>query len=441
MATCSQKIANVIETGSIAKVDKIIANTQTKFKIGPGQKYLLIFTTTKQETIRFITELNPIGQIGPIKMTINIFYYNEDSGLFIDLGSTLIEELRQEFQKDLTVGTYFMCVSNSFSSFDVYITGKFTGFKSWTKFVLDCYEGSFSSAKKLSQPAVEKPCARPIQYEIIEGSLPPGITMTKAGRLHGILPNLDCCEENAKLSPSVDWFGQLPTGEWHSWGRQWRFKVRITIPEFPTAVAERWFCIRVYNNWDIDKENFIKQLPFSRTYEVVVKPDDEITLEDQCQPCSSKKKDKALPPYSPLPCLDCPSDNVKTDIQMFKIPETVSVTADNLVVWYQNAMKLDSETMSKEVKEFLTNLMESDIFTNLLIKKGIIEAENEKLAKLEQVKIALQEMNGYIQLRQNALINGRNEDDIDHEFLTTIQKLNQSLPMEFLVFAGEYSHI
>lgn len=439
MATCAQEIANVIAAGNIAGVDEIFANTRTQFNIGPGQKHLFIFTTTRQETIRFLTELNPIGPVATIKMTISIFSYNENNGLIIDLGSTLIEELNQEFQKDLAAGTYFICVTNSFSSFDAYITGLFTGFAPWVKFVIDCREGSFSYAEKLTQTVREKTCSRPIYYEIIEGSLPPGIFMSHAGRLYGTLPNLDCCEENADLSPSSNWFGQLPTGEWHPWGRQWRFKVRITIPGFPTAVAERWFCIRVYNDWDIDKENFAKQIPFTRSYEVIVEPD-KVTLENQCRPCPPDQKVRDLPPYSPLPCLDCTND-VKTDVQMFKIPQDIVVTADNLVVWYQKAMKLNPETMSKEAKAFLTNLMNSNIFTNLLIKKGLVEAEKEKLAKLERVKIALQEMHGYIQLRQSVMIDGRNENDIDHEFLTTVRALNQSLPMEFLAFAGEYSCI
>jgi hypothetical protein len=437
MATCSREISNIIRAGTIENVNEIFPNTRTQFTIGPNQKYIFIFRVARQDTIRFITELTPRGDAGQIKMTISIFSYNENTETIVDLGSTLIEELLQEFQKDLGVGTYFMCITNFYSTFDAYITGIFSGFVPWAKLSMVFYEGSFSYAEKLSFPLIPKPCSKPIFYEIIEGSLPPGISMSNAGRLYGILPNLDCCEENAKLSPSVDWFGQYPNGEWHPWGRQWRFKVRITIPEFPLAVAEKWFCIRVYNNWDIDKENFAKQIPFNRSYEIIVEPD-KIVLEDQCGDCPPKQKIRKLSPYSPLPCLEC-SNDVKTDTQIFKIPEEIKVTEDSLVVWYQQTMQLDPSTMSKEIRTFLSNLMNSSIFKNLLIKKGLLEAENEKLKRLERVRIALQSMNGYIYLRQSTMIDGRNEDDVDHEFLTTVKRLNQSLPMEITAFTGEYS--
>jgi hypothetical protein len=71
----------------------------------------------------------------------------------------------------------------------------------------------------------------------------------------------------------------------------------------------------------------------------------------------------------------------------------------------------------------------------------VIEASTDKLARLEKVRITIQDIKGHIQLRQSVLIDGRNESDIDYEFLMNVNKLNQSLPMEFIVFSGEYSHI
>jgi hypothetical protein len=437
MATCAQVIANIIAQNKVDEVDVIYPNTRTHFAIGPGQKHIFIFHVERQDTVRFITELVPIGTPGQIKMTISIFSYDESSGTIIDLGSVLIEELYQEFQKDLSSGTYFMCITNFFSSFDAYITGAFVGFVPWVKLTPKFYEGTSCIVQKITQPGRKKDCDRPIHFEIIEGSLPPGISMTGYGKLYGILPNLDCVEENADLSPSANWFGQHPTGVWFPWGRQWRFKVRITIPEFPTAIDEKWFCIRVYNNWDLERDNFEKNLPFSHFYEIVVEDDDKVVLKDQCQPCAEKTTE--LPPYSPLPelCSEC-SESVKTDIQMFKIPKKMKITIENLIAWYRKALNLDPDDICEEEKIFLTNLINSNIFKNLLIKKGILEADIEKLKQLEKVNITVKEIQGYIQLLQSTLIDGRNKDDIDYEYLNLVKEVNQTLPMEFVAFAGEY---
>jgi hypothetical protein len=456
MATCYEEISNLLATKSIDDIDQIYPNTRTNFTIGASSKHIFAFKTSKQDTVKFLTELFPSGSFGQLKMVISIFSYDENTKTLVDLGSTLIEEIVQEFQKDLSAGTFFMCITNYFSSIDAYITGKFSGFETWAKISPVFIEGS-SVLTTVTQKRPERVCSRPIFYELIEGSLPPGISLLSTGILHGTLPNLDCCGENANLSPSADWFGQYPTGEWHPWGRQWRFKVRITLPGFPLANAERWFCIRVYNNWDIEKENFKKQLPFSKMYDIVDnEPEKEIVLESLCP----KYEAIEMPSKSEVIELksQCLSDNIeplnksvlqipdeeydlRNDAQTIKTPNGINVSADNLISWYMQTAQLSQKNMDAPTKEFMNKLINSRIFINLLIKKRVIEASTDKLARLEKVRITIQDIKGHIQLRQSVLIDGRNESDIDYEFLMNVNKLNQSLPMEFIVFSGEYSHI
>jgi hypothetical protein len=459
MATCYEEISNLLTTKSIDDIDQIFPNTRTNFSIGAGNKHIFVFKTSKQDTVKFSTELYPSGSNTSIKMIINIFSYDENTKSLIDLGSTLIEEMFQDFQKDLTAGTFFMCVTNYFSTIDAYITGIFSGFESWAKISAVFSEGS-SVITTVTQKRPERVCTRPIFYDLIDGNLPPGISLLSTGRLYGTLPNLDCCDENANLSPSADWFGQYPTGEWHPWGRQWRFKVRITLPGFPLAIDERWFCIRVYNNWDIEKENFKKQLPFSKTYDVIVEPENDIVLESQCLECDIKTPSaerkiielKALcdpcNPGSPDDAslatgLQIPDKDYdeRNDAQTIKIPNGIDVSSDNLISWYMKTAQKSQKEIDTPTKELMKKLINSRIFINLLIKKRIIEADSDKLTRLENVRITLRDNKGRIQLRQSVLLDGRNKSDIDYEFLMNVNKLNQSLPMEFIIFSGEYSCI
>lgn len=443
MATCAQEIQNIIKNNQIETLESLSSNTPLIFSISSSEKKLFTFYVEKQETIRFRVEIIPTNSsINTLRLTISIFSFNEQNGVITNLGSVIVDEMLQEFQKDIQGGTYFLCISNSFSSFDVSLTGFFTGFTPYAKLSLNFFEGSFSSAEKISFPIHERICNKPIRYEIIEGSLPPGLHMNEAGMIYGILPNLDCIDENKNLSPSADWFGRLHSGEWFPWGRQWRFKVRITISGFAQAVDERWFCIRVYNDWDREKENFLNQFPHMKIHEVHQINNEKkkvIELLSQCIPCSTEKE--GAPEYREIPdnlCSDCLAD-VKSNTQAFKLPDNIKVNENNIIAWYQRMKNSvdEYEKLSEDVKRFITELDNSEIFQNILIKKNIIPKSKD--INLKNTQFQIKELKGFIMLKQDQLIDGRNEEDIDHQFLMTVNSLNQSLPIEIIAFSGEYS--
>jgi hypothetical protein len=160
-----------------------------------------------------------------------------------------------------------------------------------------------------------------------------------------------------------------------------------------------------------------------------------VELKDLCNPYNAESTE--------IPILQIPDKEYdeRNDAQTIKIPNGINVSADNLISWYMQTSLLSQKNMDAPTKEFMNKLINSRIFINLLIKKRVIEASAEKLARLEKVRITVQDIKGHMQLRQSVLINGRNESDIDYEFLMNVNKLNQSLPMEFIIFSGEYSHI
>lgn len=440
MASCAQEIANAIRSGDVSSIEEFHLNTDTYLQFKTLQKVILAFAQSNQDTVKFSVTVKSEGSID---LTLAIFKYDAAQSTLLQTGSVAISSIGQSFQIDFSAGAYFFCITNRGAPCEICLTGIASNFQTWANLMPTAYDGeqvvAELTAKKPKPPGT---CTQAILYEIVEGSLPPGIFMTQGGRLYGTLPNLDCCEENAELSPSVDWFGQYPNGEWHPWGRQWRFKVKIYVEGFPAAVETQWFCIRVYNNWDLDKENFEKQIPFSFSYEVVEHEEETVELEPQCSPCPAPKEP---PAPQPLPCFDCVSAPIAVNekpVQTITVPEEVGrVTVDNIVVWYQRMMNQDRETMSAEMRKFLDDLLGSSVFMDLLIKKGLIQAENEKRAQLERTRIALVEMKGQIQLRESEMIDGRNAEDIDHEFISTATKLNQTLPMDFVALAGEYSYL
>jgi len=432
MATCLQSINTIVTNNQIGTITNIIPSIPTTFQIAPLGKKLLYIQLIKREIIRFIFNLSPIGSIGSVEMTMTIYKYDEILNKVTEVGNALLTVLNQELQKDMDIGTYFICISNKYSTFNTTITGIFTSFTQAIRLDFKFYNGSNTSTQILK----ENPCNAPVFYEIINGSLPTGLTLSLTGKISGILPNLDCLSENTDLGPSANWFGQLPTGEWFPWGRQYRFKVVMWVSSHPHIKDDRWFCIRVYNNWDIEKNNLLNQLPSIvtvKTTQQLVQPQKMEYNFDLCNP--GIESTQIQKPIQAALCVHCIED-VFTEVQTVELPITLcEIQPDDLINWWQLHYN-NRNNLSPDELALLKSLMNNKVFRILLIKNGLIVGDVSE-RKYVDGSILIAKNNNTISLRINKLVNGRNVDDVDYEMLRDINTINQSLPFEFITFNGD----
>ena len=430
MSSCINNISNIIANNLISTIPIIQSNIRTEYSITPLNSIVYSLETNKNETVKFIIEL---ASIVSINATLTIYRFNALDNTFNNIGGININENYMAFQKDLLEGFYFICIKiNNNANYTGFITGEFSGFISSAKFAPKNYYG-FYSETNLSFNIKIIPCTYPLWYEVIEGSLPEGVSFNNSGMLTGILPNLDCMESNYKHSPSANWYDDITTGEVYPWGRAWRFKIRVYIQEFPDmALAEKWLCIRVYNNWDLEKDALLNSLPLQKNYEIIVEPD-PITLPTTL--CPNTCTIPIIEPVIPSDCVDC-QESINTSIQLIKIPETLKIDKDNFITWWIENNSNDFFT--REEKYFITTLNNSTIFNILLKKTGIIKTTKLVFEKYKNTKISLNQINNFIELRLSVQINNRNTTDIDYGYLISKSEVNHNLEIELLSYFSQF---
>lgn len=119
---------------------------------------------------------------------------------------------------------------------------------------------------KVTRNRPETPCDIPLFYDFLEGELPEGLRMNAVGRIEGVICNLDEMIRTKDKSPSFNWFfTQQESQDVYPIGIVFRFKVRVRMADYKKGddtsdFEEDWFCIRVHNNWSLDKAKFIENI-------------------------------------------------------------------------------------------------------------------------------------------------------------------------------------
>lgn len=410
MSSCANAIQEKIDNNQLDTITRLRANTIMPINMTSSNKQLFTMAISRQETIKFTIRLVSNSQPTNVGVTVTIYQLTDDNQVIL-LGSVLITEMIIEFQKDLTPGNYIICIGSKVYSYTGTFIGIFTGVPITALLKLAMYTGSEMNSVKMYAPIPSKKCNKTIYFTILEGSLPPGLVMTGLGTIYGVLPNMDCCEDNQFLSPSQNWYYSLDDAAWFPWGRQWRFLVKIWIGEFPSAIAIRWLCIRVHNNWSWDRDNF--KPPFE--YEVDTLEEIVPTTIDLC--CEPANEPEPFVP-TPLPFL-CPCDSESPFEQ---------ATTLNFLQWYENNLKNPSN--SEYVQEFIDNFKTTETYTKLMIEAG---KEDELSTPLERELKAVEKL---IKSYLDALDNGRGQNDIDTLMLDTKDQENQKLPITAISLSG-----
>jgi hypothetical protein len=310
MASCTSTIQSLIASGQILNQTQVYPNTQTPVVLTQTQPCILLLDSKATQTVTFnISGASTAGAGYPVNLLLTIYSYV--SGVATNIGSINLVNANSSFQKDFGSGYYILCISTlNTAGYSGSLIGHFVGFPTVASMITTGYFGSAMSFNLYQKPPAPAVCNQPIWFKVVDGELPPGIMLIKNGILEGVFPNLDCIDNQDPYSPAVNWFYQqggtvLPVG------RQWRFKVRAWLEFFPDVMSEQWFCLRIYNDWSLDRDNFLKQPKVKQvTIARINKPD---PLPSMCEPCIVPDTDVV---YEDVPeiCATCdtPSGTVIT---------------------------------------------------------------------------------------------------------------------------------
>lgn len=421
MATCLQTI-------NAGAVEDLFPNTSTPFSVNilTNKVFRISSSATSQAIFNFV--FSPVATVTTVSITVTAF--QRVGSAYVDLGSVVFNDLIASFPKDFDVGEYYICIRSN-QSYTATVVGTFSGFAPTVTFSPNFYDGNRLQSE-LTLPRPVTPCDEPMFYEIVEGVLPPGVFMNSLGRLYGELPNLDCLEDSPQFSPSQNWSYPDPDGTMHPWGRQWRFKVRVSIADQSDTFADEWFCVAVHNNWSFDRENFLRNAPFKQVREVVVVEEAEKLPDNMCMvPCETPIESVFVPRAIEKPtCPVCEESDVVTDIQLIKIPDLCQkIDVNALPLWWiENEGK---DFASLEVQKFIEHLRNSPYFQGLLAQSGYTKTTIDPDTVIEATAFQ-----NFIQLTASTLVDGRRSDHIDAMMLEWKLKQNQKLPTTAIGYDG-----
>lgn len=413
------------QTGS--NFDELFPNTLTPINFNIVDNQILKFQSTSSQTVTFNFVFNPSVVVQSFVITVTIFQKIETN--YIDSGSVTFNDLIAGFSKDLLVGEYYVCIRSN-TSFSGTVVANVAGFVNVARFQPIAATGENITVDLRTQRPVS-PCDQALFFEIIEGSIPQGIYMTGIGRFQGILPNLDCLPDATDYSPSQNWSYSDSSGTIAPWGRQWRFKVRVIIADDLESAEEEWFCIRVHNNWTLDRDNFLAQAPFKNVRNIeVITPGPKVP--EYCvEPCPDEEEVTFNPEKIIENCEGCDSPDIISDIQLIKLPETlIKLPVGELPKWWIE--NKDKEQECPELKKFIESLKGSSYFAALLKQAGYeldIEAD-------PRILIELNLFQNFLQINASTIVDGKKDHHIDALMAKLKNKMNQKLPISLYCWDG-----
>lgn len=377
MATCIDFVSAVVASNQTATLPPLYHATQTAISFSRNTCTALLLTLDAFTVVDFSLDVSPT----PVTTFAYTVYFYRVQGLSMtEVASVVVTDRYASFSKEFTAGKYVVCFSTlSLPSMAGNIVAGFRGFQVHANFQLALAHGeTYRQAFEVKRVIAE--CKETLYYEIVDGSLPPGMYMNGVGQIKGYAPNLDCVEDNAALPPSQNWSFTHNDGSVHPWGRQWRFKVRVSVEGFEEdAFTEEWFCVKVFNNWSLDRDNFLSQAPFITTYEEIETT--PVVMPELCpQPVAVEWQPQEIPvlcatdvrAFAPQPiigpCDSCGGDEEVTDAIPipFGLP---SIQGNRAAEWLAQVRSMASQCA--EFQAFLDRLESSPVFKQYLVERPV----------------------------------------------------------------------
>lgn len=426
MSICLKLLQQMFEQDTIKDIEVLENNTNTSIFVSPSMKQLFSIGVSSYGTAVFT--INLVFQTNPTSIGVFVGFYAIDDNITY-IGGASITEANISFQKDLLPGNYIICISSVAFSYTGTFKGVFQSTPIWAKLKPNSYTGE-NVIFDLIPARLPKQCDKVLNFEIIEGELPPGLEMNELGRIEGILPNLDCIEQTKSLSPSQNWYYDVDKKEWHPWSYPFRFKVRVWIEGNLSVIAEQWLSICIHNNWSADRDNF--HAPFDKE-KITIEKLESPKLLSEC--CPIAEEEQFIPePISLDDCEPCLIADIKhSAVEKFK--EWYEYVKPDIIIKNTQSDFL-KEKENPFVYEFIDKFKKNEYYQNLMKdaeilfdERSFLEIEKDITSKL------IKEFNKRINS------DGRASNHVDYKMLILKDEQNQTLPTTAVGFVGEFTKV
>lgn len=428
MATCIQSANDVISGAGYDSLTNIFPSTITPFTSNNTFNALFKLELPNFQTISFVFNLTAT----PYNSTMSIL--RVVGGAVTPVASANLTSGSTFVTADLSIGQYIICIRSTNAQSGTFI-GSFTGYPNSAFMTCDAYPGQSAILAELKTQPRERVCNEPLFFQLMDGTLPPGLTIDSLGTIRGTLPNLDCLPD--PMSPSMNWWYEENDATLWPWGRQWRFQVDVWIASQPDIRVSEWFCVKIHNNWDFDRDRFLDQAPFEHIEKIkVVEPPKQLP-KMICEPCGPVNPQREIFIPTPIAEDDCPactSPNQSTSIELIPIPdELCDCPANELLVWFEENRAGD--TTNPNIAKFKKDLSNSESFRILRERAGYIPGDQFTDRQREIIFVTASNYQNFLQLSQVRL----NPNANDLAFLVELWKNqeNQALPTTGYGHAGE----
>lgn len=230
MATCVQ----TIEGGSVTP----IANNYTG-EVSLDASANRVFSFSLETSLTVYVKLTFNASTTPLKnVAVTLLNANKDI-----ITTTTFKET-SGFQTTLQRGEYYICLRTLIGSYALTLNMSTLIYRSDITIPMVAASGTQSSfSLKVLKPRVK--CTQPMKFEIIDGSLPPGLTFNEAGLVSGTVPVIDTL--GLLKIPSANLMVPLEN-ETLALSLQWYFTVKVSLLSNPSRFDTKRFCLQLYNN-------------------------------------------------------------------------------------------------------------------------------------------------------------------------------------------------
>lgn len=236
MATCLSSISTTVPI-------ELYSNSEYASLLNNKDNALYQLTNDMAQSVSFTSVVTPISGT-TISVTMTIY---EKKTLRV-LGSSNIDKSNFSVSFTLPIGSYLICLRDVISSSNLSFKSQFTSYNNVATLNATSSLGSSMSGELTTYRRVPSSgdCKVPIAFEILEGALPTGLKMNIDGYVQGTMPMLDCDVYNKDLPSSNFWYQQL-NGESSvsTYGRIYRFRVKVYLPSDLTKYDIKWFYINI----------------------------------------------------------------------------------------------------------------------------------------------------------------------------------------------------
>lgn len=209
------------------------------------------YEMAEQETVTFTIAITP-ETTNSINVELRL-YGRDEFGNIQELGQAFLTEFNNTFTYDGVPGQYWFCLGTDFTiSYSMtidYTNYPYTLFPSF-----DAYAGSYMPVTDFA-PGIRF-CSEPVAFKIVDGVLPPGLTLSDSGQIYGVIEELDCYPPFKDDPPS--WIKYMETEDGNiPITMDFPITVRAFFVNDPTGFyTDRQFTICVSNDWTPQRDAF-----------------------------------------------------------------------------------------------------------------------------------------------------------------------------------------